>query len=115
LKLLFGDEDEDESQSVLQFFDDQDKWDKNLAELKAAWLAGEEKIFKNLQKEMRKEYPGVYKKMIADRNEDWISKIESYLDNESIEFILAGALHMHGAEGIIEMLKKKGYNINQVK
>lgn len=115
LKLLFDEEDVDESQSVMQFFDDQEKWDSSLTELKAAWLTGEEKIFKNLQKEMKKEYPEVYQKMLADRNVNWIPKIESYLDTESIEFILAGALHMHGPDGIIALLKKKGYSIKQVR
>ena len=113
LNLLFGEEDEDESQSVLQFFDDQDKWDNSLTELKADWLNGEEKVFKNLQKEMRKEYPDIYQKMIVDRNENWISQIESYLDNEPVEFVLVGAMHMHGPDGVIRMLKKKGYRINQ--
>ncbi len=63
---------------------------------------------KNLQKEMRKEYPDIYQKMIVDRNENWISQIESYLDNEPVEFVLVGAMHMHGPDGVIRMLKKKG-------
>jgi uncharacterized protein YbaP (TraB family) len=115
LEFLFGEEGEDESLSVLQFFDDQDKWDNNLDELKAAWLDGEEKVFKNLQKEMRKEYPEIYQKMVVDRNENWISQIENYLDDERVEFILVGALHMHGPDGVLGMLKKEGYKIKQVK
>jgi len=115
LNLLFGEEDEDNSQSVHQFFDDEEKWDNHLTELKAAWLTGEEKVFKNLQKEMKNEFPEIYQKMLVDRNENWVPKIQSYLDTEGVEFILAGALHMHGPDGMIALLKKEGYKIKSVK
>ncbi|MFH0757434.1 MAG: TraB/GumN family protein [Bacteroidota bacterium] len=114
LEMLFGEEDENEDQVVLQFLDELDQMDALGAELKANWLRGNEKIFRDLQKEMKKEYPEVYDQVLADRNNNWITTIDSYLDNEEVELVLVGALHVFGTDGIIRMLKKKGYKVAQM-
>ena len=67
-----------------------------------------------MQKEMKKEYPDIYKKMLLDRNINWISKIDSYLDSEEVEFVMVGALHLPGPEGVLEMLREQGYELSQL-
>lgn len=51
--------------------------------------------------------------LLDARNEDWIDKIVSYIEQESC-FIAVGALHLPGKAGLIEMLKKKGYKVQPV-
>ncbi len=114
LEILFGEEEENEDQLVLQFLDELDQMDALGADIKANWLQGNEKIFRDLQKEMKKEYPEVYDQVLADRNNNWITIIDSYLDNEDVELVLVGALHVFGTDGIIRMLKKKGYKTTQI-
>ncbi len=67
-----------------------------------------------MQKEMEKEYPEIYKKILTDRNMNWILEIDSYLDSEKVEFVMVGALHLPGPEGVLEMLKDKGYKLSQL-
>ncbi len=114
LDLLFGEDEEIDDESILQFFDDQEKTEKMSEDIKAGWQSGKSKIFVRIQKEMSKNYPEVYKKLIVNRNNNWISEIDAYFDSEPVEFVLFGALHLHGSDGILEMLKQRGYHISQL-
>ncbi len=42
------------------------------------------------------------------------SKIEGYLKTEEHYFVVVGAAHLVGKDGIIEILKKKGYLVEQL-
>ena len=114
LELLFGDEGEDLDRAVFQFFDDQEKMEKMGEEIKDSWRNGESKVFIRIQKQMKKEYPEIYQKVLVNRNNNWISQIDAYFNNEPLEFVLVGALHLHGSDGILSMLKERGYRISQL-
>jgi uncharacterized protein YbaP (TraB family) len=114
LELLFGDEGEDMDQEVFQFFDDLEKMDKMGADIKDNWRSGKSKLLIRIQKQMEKEYPEIYKKALVNRNNNWISQIDTYFDTESVEFVLVGALHLHGDDGILSLLKESGYSISQL-
>ena len=83
-------------------------------EIKDSWRSGTSKFFIRIQKQMKKEYPEIYKKVLVNRNNNWISQISSYFDTESVEFVLVGALHLHGDDGILNLLKESGYSISQL-
>ena len=114
LELMFGEDDEDYDQAIRQFFDDQKKMDRVGDDIKDSWRKGKDKLFIRMQKEMEKEYLDIYTKILLDRNINWISEFDSYLDSEKVEFVLVGALHLPGPEGVLEMLKDKGYKLSQV-
>ena len=78
------------------------------------WRKGEIKYFKKQLKDMKGDYPTLYKSMFLDRNNNWIPKIDSFLKDKKTEFILVGNLHLHGENGILNLLEKKGYKISQV-
>lgn len=52
-----------------------------------------------------------YKKMILDRNKNMTLKIEEYLNMEKTYFVVAGLAHFIGQDGIVQMLKDKGYTV----
>lgn len=54
------------------------------------------------------------KAMLDDRNIDWIPKIEKALGEKSV-FIAVGAGHLGGKNGVIALLKKKGYKIEAIR
>ena len=41
------------------------------------------------------------------------SKIEGYLKTKETYFVVVGAGHLVGSKGIIQMLKEKGYSVEQ--
>jgi uncharacterized protein len=52
-------------------------------------------------------------KMLVNRNKNWIPKLENWMKTKSL-FIAVGAGHLAGDEGIINLLRKKGYAVEPV-
>ncbi|MBX3256500.1 MAG: TraB/GumN family protein [Chitinophagaceae bacterium] len=52
--------------------------------------------------------------LLFNRNKNWIPVIESAMKNESL-FIAVGAGHLAGEQGVLNLLKEKGYKIEPVK
>jgi uncharacterized protein YbaP (TraB family) len=82
-----------------------------------AWVEGKLKILEEIIYQPLKEKPEllpIYKRLFLDRNRAMVSKIEDFLKTEKRYFIVVGAGHLAGEEGIIELLKKKGYRLRQL-
>jgi uncharacterized protein YbaP (TraB family) len=78
------------------------------------WRKGEHKIMGKQIKEMKSDYPKLHKDLLVNRNNNWIPVIDNYLSTKKTEFVLMGALHLHGKSGILNLLEKKGYTIKQL-
>lgn len=52
--------------------------------------------------------------LLSDRNKRWIPQLEKYMKT-SPAFIAVGAGHLGGKEGVLELLRKKGYVVEGVK
>ena len=53
-------------------------------------------------------------KLLVNRNKNWISKIGDYA-KEQATFFGVGAGHLAGENGVIELLRKEGYQVIAVK
>jgi len=86
--------------------------EQELDKLVKAWTAGDEKgielIVKKSIQEDKKLIP-IYEKLVVERNKKMVSKIEDYLKEKETIFIVVGAGHLVGDQGIIELLKGKGF------
>jgi uncharacterized protein len=79
-----------------------------------AWRAGDvDTIARDMRNDFR-DLPSFYQRLIVDRNRNWIPKIERYLRGRDTCFVVAGAGHMGGPEGILALLKARGYTIEQL-
>ena len=79
------------------------------------WRQGDvEKIDVSYLQPMIQDFPKIYQALLVQRNNDWIDKIESLLNTKEKEFILVGALHLAGEEGLISQLSDLGYKIEQM-
>jgi len=105
-----------ESALIVATFADIDRVPKLLAEMVSAWRTGDlSQIDKLMSDEMRTKFPSVYSSLIVRRNKAWLPKIEAMLATEPKEFILVGAAHLAGKDGLIEALRKKGCSVEPVK
>ena len=69
----------------------------------------------SLETEDYGEYDSIFMNdFLYTRNENWIPQIESIIKKQPA-FIAVGALHLPGENGIIELLRRKGYTIKPVK
>lgn len=86
--------------------------EQELDKLVKAWSAGDEKgieliITKSLKEDKR--FVPVYEKLVIERNKKMASKIEDYLKEKETFLVIVGAGHLVGNQGIIELLKGKGF------
>ena len=80
--------------------------------LKAAWRQGDRGKMKELAiTPIKNDFPKVYQQLFVQRNMDWIPEIENMLKTKAVEFILVGAAHLVGEEGILAQLVARGYTI----
>ena len=79
-----------------------------------AWAVGDmETLDAFVNGDMREEAPEVYETVIVERNRNWIPQIEHILDGEGTVFIAVGAGHLPGDEGVIELLRDRGYAVER--
>jgi len=84
-----------------------------LDELSAHWRAGNVAAVEALMAEGFDEFPELLDTMVTDRNRTWIAPIEELLAGESDAMVVVGALHLVGEEGVVNLLRKKGYTVEQ--
>jgi uncharacterized protein YbaP (TraB family) len=79
-----------------------------------AWRAGDEQMIKERMVNDLKNYPGLYDALLVKRNNSWMADIEKYINSGKNIFIVVGAAHLVGSDGIVKMLKDQGYAVNRV-
>jgi uncharacterized protein YbaP (TraB family) len=61
-----------------------------------------------------KTYPLFYKKLLVQRNQNWIPQIETFLREDKNVLVIVGAAHLAGQDGLIALLTDKGYQLERV-
>ena len=91
-------------------------------EMLEAWKTGDtekmNKVSKVKMLELGEELPGMidfYNKLFTERDEKILQKIIEHLENEDDHtyFIIVGALHLVGEDGLIKLLNNEGYKTKQ--
>ncbi len=90
---------------------------QGLDDLVSAWKEGdaprmEELLYKPLTE--NPDFLPVYEKLFYNRNIAMAGKIEEYLKTKQCHFVVVGSGHLIGEQGIIALLKEKGYKIKQL-
>lgn len=90
-----------------------DNLKKDLAKLLQAWKTGDAVALESLLNEAMKESPAIYKRMLTDRNQNWLPKIEELARGKKNAVVIVGAAHLVGKDGVVELLRKKGATVIQ--
>ncbi|RVU30960.1 TraB/GumN family protein [Neptunomonas marina] len=86
-----------------------------MADLKAAWRVGDREALVQLGiVPFQETFSELYQRLIVARNQAWLPKIERYLSTAETEFVLVGALHLIGDDGLLNTLQARGYTISQL-
>jgi len=104
-----------ENEFVVYTLSDLDNIEKEMNALVPEWRNGASSYVDTEFSKMKKEFPSVYKIMLSDRNQAWLPIIETYLKNKKAAFVIVGLAHLHGKDGLLALLQKKGYTVKQVK
>ena len=104
-----------ESEFIMMSLEDLDSTANLMGEMIGAWRAGDPKALRTLLvDDMLERAPAVYDSLLRQRNLGWIPQIEAMFDDPEIEFVLVGAAHLVGADGIVELLRARGYVVSKM-
>ena len=80
-----------------------------------AWRSGDAQGLSELfVEDMKVEAPALYDTLLLERNLKWIPQINRMLQDADTEFVLVGAAHIVGENGLLDLLSQEGYEINQL-
>ncbi|MEM1157393.1 MAG: TraB/GumN family protein [Verrucomicrobiota bacterium] len=83
-------------------------------ELLQAWQQGNEHILAEWFVDISVEEFSIMDKILLQRNQNWIKPLESYLQSDKVVMVIAGVGHMIGEGSLIDLFKKRGYNIRKL-
>ena len=78
-----------------------------------AWTFGNVAAIEKLTLASLQEAPELYQRLLVERNLNWIPHVEACIKNNSGCFIVVGAAHLVGPDGLPTLLAKKGYKVTQ--
>ncbi|SEM22298.1 hypothetical protein SAMN04489760_10720 [Syntrophus gentianae] len=79
-----------------------------------AWKKGDTGKLEDVMVADLKKEPKFYKRLLTDRNSNWLPLIDAYAQTPQKEFILVGVGHLVGPDGILEALRQKGYKVEKL-
>jgi uncharacterized protein YbaP (TraB family) len=79
-----------------------------------AWRRGDADTDTRIFMDGFRDYPSLADRLLTNRNRKWIPKIERYLRSGKTYFVVAGAAHMGGANGVLALLRQRGYRVEQL-
>ncbi len=102
-----------QEQFLLQTLEDLKTLGTQVSDMVKAWQQGNVQELETLLEGMG-EYPELHQALVVNRNNDWLPHIEKALQEKEPVFIVVGALHLLGKDGLVAILKEKGYLIQQL-
>ena len=77
------------------------------------WAAGDVAA---LEKELLSAFnqsPEIYDRLLVERNRNWLPQVDACLQENAGCFIVVGAAHLVGRDGLPTLLEKRGYRVTQ--
>ena len=85
----------------------------SVAEMIGAWRRGDAAALEKMALSSFDGYRGAYTSLIVERNNNWIPQIEACFTRPQPCFVVVGAAHLVGPDGLLTLLRKKGYRLEQ--
>ncbi len=89
------------------------KHQKEFLKLVKDWHQGNLEGLEQMVQSMKK-HKNFYKAILVDRNKKWVPQIERFLTEDKNVLVIVGAAHLAGEDGLLVLLKDKGYELERV-
>jgi uncharacterized protein len=104
-----------ENDMVLNAIEEADELPAMINASLGAWKIGDmAKLDELMLRDMRTKHPAIYRELIVKRNHAWLPKIEELVQSPEVELVLVGVGHMAGKDGLLALLRAKGYAVTQL-
>jgi len=102
-----------EEMMLRQTLKDLEVIEKDAANLVKYWENGDVKKLDSFITASLKDFPEIYDRWFVSRNKRWLAEIKKLIGKNENVFIVVGAGHLVGRDGLVELLGKQNYNIRQ--
>ncbi|MGD1930023.1 MAG: TraB/GumN family protein [Leptolyngbyaceae cyanobacterium] len=105
---------DEQRQFTEQALAEMDLLEESFNEILTAWSTGdiaglEATLFAGFA-----DYPEMQAIFLSDRNRDWATQIQPFLQADDDYLIVVGALHLVGPDNVLELLAQQGYQAEQL-
>jgi hypothetical protein len=102
-----------EERMLRQTLKDLEVIEKDAASLVKYWKNGDTKGLDSLISKSFKGLPELYDRWFLSRNKHWLAEIKKLMGKSENIFIVVGAGHLVGRNGLVELLREENYKIHQ--
>jgi uncharacterized protein YbaP (TraB family) len=83
-------------------------------EMMKAWRRGDVDTLERIARSAYEEFPAFGERLLGARNRAWLPKIEAFLQSGNTYFVVVGAGHLGGSQGLLTLLRNRGYQVEQL-
>lgn len=83
-------------------------------EIVVAWKIGDAGRLEELLVDGFDGHDELYERLVTQRNLRWLPKIEELFRGDVDAMVVVGSLHLVGEQGLVELLKSRGYEVEQL-
>jgi uncharacterized protein YbaP (TraB family) len=105
--------DEVQEQMLRSTLTELDAQSNQLKSMILAWQRGDTATLEKSVRTSFAGYPAAYTSLIAERNRNWIPQLQRCLSSPTPCFVVVGAAHMVGPDGLLRLLQQQGYEVEQ--
>jgi uncharacterized protein len=113
LGLFTGLSKEDQELFLKSTLEDIKRFSEIFSDVIQSWKTGDAKKLEALLLKIMKEHPALYKKLLTDRNRDWLPKVEKLVRDGKSAFVVVGMGHLVGEQSLVDLLRKNGVKVEQ--
>jgi uncharacterized protein YbaP (TraB family) len=115
IELVSSFEEEFDNSIIESFIQEVEEVQVIMEDLIKSWRDGDEiGIDEYLSENMRKEFPKLYKRLLIDRNRDWVPHLETLIDSGKRTLVIVGVGHLVGEDSVIDLLKSRGHKLKKM-
>jgi hypothetical protein len=104
-----------ENTAIRHAIDEAEKMSDLMQGIKSAWRVGDNQALIDITlTPWVDSFPALYQALVVNRNNRWLPQLQDLLKTPDTEYVLVGALHLVGSDGLLNLFRQQGYKVEQV-
>lgn len=103
-----------QEQMLLSTIEDMASIETEFPRMVKAWREGDDKTLRKLMVESMADMPEFRAEILDKRNRRWMKDLVKMLDGEENVMVVVGAGHLVGRQGLVQLLRKRGYKVGRL-
>jgi uncharacterized protein len=113
LQILAGMNGRDQERFLAQTLQELDQAPRLASDMSALWRTGQTAELHRLLFQSIDRHPEIRDRMLNQRNQAWVQKIEDLIRRRETALVIVGTMHLIGPGSLIDLLRERGYRVEQ--